>query len=156
MGLLKKYFSTDPGAPPPLTAATTRRVRFEEVDMLRIVWHGRYPSYFEDGRIASGDRYGLSYRQFIEYGVLAPIVQMQIDYKAPLFFDEEITIAATLHWNDAVRLDYSYLISGADGRVAASGCTIQLLTDPQGGLMLTHPQWIAAFREKWRQGMLAP
>jgi acyl-CoA thioester hydrolase len=154
MGFAKHYFPGSPGAPPPLTATVTRCVRFEEVDMLGIVWHGRYASFFEDGRIGFGDRYGLSYQHFIEYGVKAPIVQMHLDYQRPLHFAETMRIETSLHWNDALRLDYSYLISGPAQKAVARGYTVQLLTDPEGNLLLTPPIWIREFRDKWQEGLL--
>jgi acyl-CoA thioester hydrolase len=46
-----------------LTNTTTFRVRFSEVDSLRIVWHGHYLKYFEDGRDAWGAEFG---RDFLE------------------------------------------------------------------------------------------
>jgi len=52
------YFPSTPDAPPPLVAQVNRKVRFEEVDTLGIVWHGRYPSYIEDGRTAFGEKFG--------------------------------------------------------------------------------------------------
>ena len=56
-----KYFKQDENALLPLTANTKRKVRFEEVDSLGIVWHGRYPSFFEDSRDEFGNKYGLKY-----------------------------------------------------------------------------------------------
>ena len=53
------YFPEKEGTPKPLETSVARRVRFEEVDPLTIVWHGRYPSYFEDGRAAFGEKYCL-------------------------------------------------------------------------------------------------
>lgn len=152
MGFPRYYFSTPPDVPPPLTAEIVRRVRFEEVDALGMVWHGRYPSYFEDGRIAFGDQYGLSYLLFKAHNIMAPIVQMHVDYHAPLRFDDTVRIEASLHWNDALRLDFAYKIFAPKQRQPASGYTVQLLTDPQGELVLTPPEWFQEFKNKWQQG----
>ena len=62
--MIKPYFRRGEGQPPPLRAITKRRVRFEEVDPLGIVWHGRYPSYFEDARVELGRKYGIDYMDF--------------------------------------------------------------------------------------------
>lgn len=144
------YFSPTADSPKSLVATTTRRVRFEEVDALRMVWHGRYPSYFEDGRIAFGDRFGLSYQSFIENETAAPIVQMHFDYHAPLRFDEQFSITTTLHWCDALRLNFSYLLSNQSDKTVAEGYTVQLLTEPSGNLLFFPPPWLAAFRQKWK------
>ena len=45
-----------------LESESTFKVRFSEVDSMKIVWHGNYVHYFEDGREAFGKKYeGLSY-----------------------------------------------------------------------------------------------
>lgn len=148
----KQYFPVDDTAPPPLAARIERRVRFEEVDTLRMVWHGRYPSYLEDGRIAFGDKYGLSYQEFIEHRTAAPVVQMHLDYLLPLRFDEMFTIEATLHWTDAARLNFTYQLVNSQGQTTAKGYTVQLLTDTSGEVLLAAPEWIEEFRDRWQAG----
>lgn len=151
MGFPRRYFSNTANEPPPLIATATRRVRFEEVDSLGIVWHGRYPSFLEDGRRAFGDRYGLSYQALKDSGTAAPIVQMHIDYLAPLYFDDTITITATLHWCDALKLNFAYRITRGE-HVAAQGYTVQLFTDSKGRTLYIAPAWIQKFRQDWRDG----
>jgi len=152
----RDYFPSRPGEPEPLTATARRRVRFEEVDMLNIAWHGHYVSFLDDGRVAFGDRYPvLSYRHLHQVKVAAPIVQLHIDFQAPLFFDEEMTVSASLHWSEAVRLNFSYLVTGPEGRLVARAWSVQLLVDEQRHTLLVPPDWFAEFREQWRQGKLA-
>lgn len=38
------------------------RVRFSEIDPIKMVWHGNYVKYMEDAREAFGRRYGLGYQ----------------------------------------------------------------------------------------------
>ena len=152
MNRTKEYFPIEADAPEPLMVKTSRRVRFEEVDLLGMVWHGRYPSYFEDGRIAFGDTFGLSYQNFIDRQTAAPIVKMHFDYKTPLRFDELFTIVTSLHWTEATRLDFSYSIKKPDNTVAATGYTVQLLTELDGSILLIVPDWMQNFRNKWREG----
>ncbi|MDK9708515.1 MAG: acyl-CoA thioesterase [Desulforhopalus sp.] len=147
-----KYFPVRDGDPAPLVAMAKRRVRFEEVDVLGMVWHGHYASFFEDGRIAFGDIYGLTYQTYRDNNVMAPVVQMHLDYKIPLRFDEEITIETALHWAETARMNFSYLIYNGQGQLATSAYTVQLLTDPQGTLQLYTPDWLVEFKERWRQG----
>ncbi len=156
MGFPRVYFKEDNDGLPPLLATCQRRVRFEEVDALGMVWHGRYPSYFEDGRIAFGDTFGLQYLGFRDNKIMAPIVQMHFDYHAPLRFDEVMTINTTLHWCEALRLNYSYEILGPDRAMACSGYTVQLFTDEMVGLLLVAPQFIEDFRQRWRAGEMGP
>lgn len=148
------YFTRREGDPPPLRTIVQRRVRFEEVDPLGIVWHGRYPGYFEDGRVALGNRYGIGYEDFIRHGVPAPIRRLQIDYLAPLRFQEEFEVEAVLHWSDAARLDCEFLVRGAGGGLSATGCSVQLMLDASGNLLLAPPPFVRAMREQWQAGRL--
>lgn len=152
MGIRSDYFPADPSVPAPLKAVCERRVRFEEVDGLGMVWHGRYPSYLEDGRIAFGDAYGLTYQSFMVNKTVAPIVQMHLDYRLALRFDEVVRIETSLHWSDAARLNFSYVIYNNEQQKAASGYTVQLMTEPGGTMLLIPPEWLEAFRRKWRAG----
>ena len=79
-------------------------VTLEEVDPLGIVWHGRYPSYFEDARVALGNRFGIGYMDFYEKGIVTPIKKMHVDYHLPLTFQQPFTIEGILHWTEAARL----------------------------------------------------
>lgn len=150
----KAAFPAEPGAPAPLVAEAARRVRFEEVDPLAIVWHGRYPSYFEDGRAAFGEKYGLSYSDMKREEFMAPIIQMHLEYHTPLRFPEDFTITAALHWTDAVRLNFSYRIKNMAGAVVATGYTVQLILDTAGQVMLLRPDYLERLWQRWRAGEL--
>ena len=63
----------------PAISETVRvKVRFSEVDPIRMVWHGNYIKYLEDAREAFGHRYGISYLQISGHGYYAPIYDLQV------------------------------------------------------------------------------
>jgi len=138
---------------------TTRRVRFEEVDALGMVWHGRYAGFLEDARAEFGRKYGLSYAMFRQERIAAPIVQMQVDFRVPLKFDELFRIEAVLHWCQALRLNFEYALYRENGgeqrtEIIATASTVQLITDSSGELLLTVRGFLKDFRERWKNGEL--
>ena len=149
----KPYFQPVPGAPAPLHAMVKRQVRFEEVDSIGIVWHGRYPGYFEEGRVALGNKYGVGYSDFIRNKLPVPIRQLGVDYFEPLFFEDEIEIEAILHWSEAAKINYEYIIR-RDETVVCTGYTVQLMLDESLELLLSPPPFYADFIEKWKKGLL--
>ena len=151
--MLKPYFK-DQGGPPPLVVRCRRVVRLEEVDALGIVWHGRYPSYFEDGREELGRRFGLSYIEFKAAGVVLPIRGLTVDYLSPLKYLEEVVIETELHWHEAARLNIAYRLFGPDGRLTTRGSTVQMMVDLSGGLLLEPPAFYRSFQADWREGRL--
>ena len=141
-------------APDPLTHRIERAVRFEEVDALNVVWHGRYPSYLEDGRVAFGEAYGLGYLALRDAGIVAPIRQMHLDYMAPLRFGQMCTIETTLLWDDAAKLVFIYRLFDEKDRVLTTGYTTQLFLTMQGEIYMGYPEFYQQFCQKWQRGTL--
>lgn len=150
----KGYFRKDSNAPAPLTATASRVIRFQEVDMLKIVWHGHYPSYFEDGRQAVGDKFGMSYSDFYREKVAAPIRKLEVDYLHPLYFGDTCTIETRLHYTEAAKINYDYAIYNQDGKLCTTGCSVQMLIcGKTKELLLSPPPFLLEFLEKWRAGL---
>jgi acyl-CoA thioester hydrolase len=146
------YFPEVPDAPPPLRATVERVVRFEEVDPLRIVWHGRFVSYMEDARVALGERYGIGYMDFYDRGVATPLKQVHCDFVKPLRFRERFTVEGILHWTEAARLNYEFVIRNAAGETAATGYSVQMMLDRDFQVLLSPPEFFVDFCARWRRG----
>ena len=141
-------------APPSLTNRIARKVRFEEVDSLHIVWHGRYPSYLEDGRVAFGEQYGLGYLAMRDAGIVTPIRQMHLDYMAPIRFGQTCTIETTLLWDDAAKLVFVYRLLDQEGAVLTTAYTSQLFLTMAGAMCMGYPDFYNDFCVKWKTGAL--
>ncbi len=150
----KPYFPLVEGAPLPLRKIVKREVRFEEVDALGIVWHGRYPSYFEDARVALGYKFGIGYMELYENGISAPIKQLHIDYHRPLKFREEFTIEGILHWTEAAKINCEFIIRDSKDRIATTGYSVQLMLNRNNELFMVHPPFLEELRKKWNAGEL--
>lgn len=146
------YFAKREDQPAPLGAVTQRKVRFQELDPLGIVWHGHYASYFEDARVEFGMKYGIGYMEFYRNGVVAPIKKMYMDYHRPLRFQEDVSIEARLHWSEAARMDFEFIIRNGQGDLATTGYTVQLMLDLNNNLLLIPPPFYLDFRNRWKTG----
>lgn len=152
--MLKPYFPKSKDQPESLRVSVERTVRFEEVDALGIVWHGRYASYFEDARIALGQRYEIGYMEFYTQGVVAPIKKMHFDYHRPLRFEETVTIEGILHWSDAARMNFEFIIRNRNGEIATTGFTVQMMLDSNENILVIPPPFYVDFCNKWKAGDL--
>jgi acyl-CoA thioester hydrolase len=152
--VLKSYFKTGRDDPAPLRIKVERQVRFEEVDALGIVWHGRYASYFEDARGALGEAYGISYLDFHQKGVIAPIKKMHIDYHQPLTYPDFFTIEGILHWSDAARINYEFIIRNVKGELMTTGYSVQMMLDLEKNLYMVLPAFYDEFCKRWKAGEL--
>ena len=147
------YFKRGEGAPDPIEVIVKRRVSFGEADVMGIAWHGRYSAYFEMASAELGKKCGLSYDEVRKENLRAPIVQFHVDYHSPLFLDEEFQVTAKLIWNEGARLNTEFVISKSGGETAATGYTVQMLTDVESGApcMIT-PPLLDKCRRRWKKG----
>lgn len=150
----KPYFKKNTDDPLPLTGIVKRQIRFEEVDMLKIAWHGYYAGFFEDARIQLGQQYNIGYMDLYDHGILAPIKALHVDFIHPLRFMEEITIQGILHYSEASRINSEYIIRNPEGRVAATGYVIQMMLNTDYELFLTQPGYYKDFCNNWKAGTL--
>jgi acyl-CoA thioester hydrolase len=138
------------GARPYLEETTSVRVRFQEVDSLRMVWHGHYVSYFEEGRRAFGGKYGIDYPVFAEHGQAAPIVELALNYLAPARMNDALAVTVRLFQSPAAKLEFAYEIRrSGDGLLLVTGHTVQAFTTLEGELLLQRPAWLADRYRQW-------
>jgi len=148
----KSYFKTEADAPAPITVSVKSRVRFSDVDPMGVAWHGRYPLYFEEGFAALGRLCGLSYTDFFHAKLMAPIVELHIDYFESLYLDEEFTIQASLVWHEGARINIEYRLIKANGALACSGYTVELLVERNGEPCMASPPLLNECRRRWKNG----
>lgn len=139
------FFERKPGDPPPVTAVVERRVRFHELDPMCVVWHGRYPEYFEEGQTAAAAKCHFSFPELRAAGIMTPIHTLHVEYLAPLRFDERFFITASLLWAESARINMEYLIRKEDGTPVTFAYSIQLFVDGR----TLEPLWFAP--ELWEQ-----
>jgi acyl-CoA thioester hydrolase len=149
------YFPTDPAAPLPLLVTLKHRVRFSQVDAMAIMWHGRYAELFEQGNEELGRLCGMGYPDFIRERLQAPIVQLHVDYFAPLRLGETVTIIARMIWADGARSNIEYEIRRENGTLAASGFTVQMFIDETGTPLMADPPLLETCRRRWLAGEFA-
>lgn len=124
---------------------------------MRIVWHGHYVSYFEDGRRAFGRRFGLDYPVFLENHIGAPVVSVWVDYLSPAMANDILDVETRLYKSEGAQLEFSYQIRRAGtGLVLATGGSKQVFTTLEGELLLTWPRLMLERYEVWKDLWVAP
>jgi acyl-CoA thioester hydrolase len=133
-----------------LSLKTEVLVRFSEVDTLRIVWHGHYVKYLEDGREAFGRKYGLGYLDYINNNLMTPIVKVDIDYKYPLYYGDKAIVETTFINQDSAKVVFGYRIFRAsDNVLVCTATTIQVFLNMERELQLTNPPFYEEWKKKW-------
>jgi acyl-CoA thioester hydrolase len=131
-----------------LTNRTKLNVKFSEVDLLGIVWHGNYIRFFEEGREAFGEEFDLRYLDIYKEGYITPIVQISLDYKRPLAYGDSMIIETTYVDCEAAKIIYDYKIfRNTDNALVVSGSSTQVFLNLERQLLLTSPPFFL----KWKK-----
>ncbi|WP_372638172.1 acyl-CoA thioesterase [Fodinibius sp.] len=99
-----------PEKEPVFTYPHQLRSRYGETDKMGYVYYGRYLEYFEESRTEMIRSLGFSYARLEDNGVMLPVVHTEVDYKAPVFYDELMKIEVLLYDIPAVKLETYYRV----------------------------------------------
>jgi acyl-CoA thioester hydrolase len=136
-------------AQPHLVQTTESVIRFSEVDSMRIVWHGNYVKFLEDGREAFGKKYGIGYLDMFDKGLMTPIVEISCSYKKQLYYGDTVIIETEYIDSDAAKIVFHYrLYRKSDHELVATGKSVQVFLNRDGELLLTVPEFILAWKRK--------
>ncbi len=86
------------------------RVRFGETDLMGIVHHASYLSYFEAARVAWLRRRGVTYKTWADRGWHLPVVEAHVRYRAPAHFEDVLTVEVVLSELRSHSMRYAYRI----------------------------------------------
>jgi len=133
-----------------LVAEKKIEIRFSEVDVMNVVWHGSYPLYFEDAREAFGAKYGLSYKRYMDERVFAPIVELDIKYKRPVLYGMTPVVRIVYRPTEAAKIVFDYEIVDAEtGTVFATAHSVQVFMDMNYNLMWDNPDFFVEWKKQW-------
>jgi len=100
------------------------RVRYPEVDAMGYLHHSRYLQYFEMGRVELLRSLGHSYADLEKAGIFFAVVKVEVRYRAPARYDEELSLTTRVIKQTAVRIDHEYQLHRGQTLLAEASTTI--------------------------------
>jgi len=108
---------------------TKIRVRYGETDQMGVVYHANYATYFEVGRTEWLRQYGITYKSMEDTGILLPVISLEIKYKNPAKYDDELTVVTSIKNLPRARIEFDYELVNASGELLATGNTVLVFVD---------------------------
>lgn len=134
---------------------TKIKVRYAETDQMGVVYHGNYLVWFEIGRTSLIEQLGFSYAALERDGVVAPVVDVNVQYKKPVRYGETAVIKSWIHTYDGFRTRYCYEVYKENGELAAKGYTDHICVDKTTFRPIRFgrkfPDWDKAYNEAKEQ-----
>ena len=124
-----------------MTSKSLIPVRYAETDRMGVIHHSHYPVYFEQGRTDFFIEHLEPYSRFEEAGVLAPVLELQLQLLGRATYGEVLEVVTRADWMKGLRLQMSYEICICE-RPVARGSTLHALVDRE--LRPVHPRQLGA------------
>lgn len=107
---------------------TEFRVRYKETDRMGIVYHSNYVVWFDVGRTELLRSLGFNYRNLEEIGLMLPVVEVNVKYKSPSYYDDLIEIDTCILELSRVKIKFGYKVYRED-KLLAEGYSVHGFTD---------------------------
>ena len=117
------------------TRSFTLTVRYAETDAQGVVHHANYLTWFEEGRSEFLRQQGCFYSDMERDGFFVIVAKVAVDYRAPSFYEDRITVATTLEQGKGRLMTFSYQATNQNGVLVAEGRTRHLVLDAERRLV---------------------
>ncbi len=121
--------------------STDVKVRFAETDAQGIAHHAAYLVWFEAARIEYLERHAGGYPTIRARGVEATTTEVRVRYRAPVRFDDRLTVHTRCSDLRGARFAFEYVVERAGARVA-DGMTGHACVDARSLRPTRVPDWL--------------
>jgi acyl-CoA thioester hydrolase len=99
-----------------ITHETQVRVRYADTDQMGYVYHAKYLEYLEVGRTEMIRHLGLPYAEVEKQGIMMPVADVAIKFRAPAHYDEVLTVKTTVAALPKASFPFRYEIVNEKGK----------------------------------------
>jgi acyl-CoA thioester hydrolase len=132
----------------PNICETRLRVRYAETDQMGVVYHANHFIWFEVGRVELLRQLGFSYRDMEQNdGCFIAVVDARCRYKAPVRYDDEITVRTQLKSVRESVIHFEYELVRDDGELLAEGETTHIVTNEAMKAVQLPEKYLKVFRK---------
>lgn len=133
-----------------IVSETKIRVRYGETDQMGYAYYGVYAMYYEVGRVETMRVLGFSYKDVEARGILMPVLEYNIKYKKPAYYDEELTIITRIkEMPNGVKVNFEYECFNEKKELLNTGFVTLAIVDKATGKLTKLPEWFDAAMRKF-------
>ena len=133
---------------------STLRVSYSDTDQMGIVHHSNYLKYYETARWNLFRYLGTPYKKLEEKGFLLPVINVQIQFLKPAFYDEVLTIETSVLAFKGPKLILAYRVFNEDQDLINTAKVTLAFMNMNSRKACKPPQFILELWEKRLQPVL--
>lgn len=121
---------------------TEIKIRYDEVDKMGYVYHGNYAKYFHLSRTELLRTVGLCDKTLEEHNILMPVIEMNIRYLKPIFYDDIIKITTRLIETSYIKMFFEHMVYNANNELINKGTSTLALVDLDSRKPIRMPEFV--------------
>ena len=118
------------------------KIRYDEVDKMGYVYHGNYAKFFHMSRTELLRTVGLCDKTLEAHNILLPVIEMNIRYLKPVFYDDIIKISTQLLKTSAAKMFFQHKVYNTNDELINKGTSTLALVDLKSRKPIRMPDFI--------------
>ena len=102
-------------------------VRYQETDMMGIVYHANYLVYLEIARTELLRQLGVEYKDMEEAGFVSPVTNVSMDYKRSVTYGAPVHVRVWVDQYSKIRTSYGYELTNQHGELVGTATTTHVV-----------------------------
>jgi acyl-CoA thioester hydrolase len=95
------------------------------------------------GRVEWLRNLGVSYKWMEENGVMLPVVSLEMNYKKPARYDDELRVKTILKSQTSVKIEFDYEIYNEQNQLLTTGYSMLVFVDMKSGRPIVPPSYVS-------------
>lgn len=114
-----------------MTKPYVHKIQYYETDKMQITHHSNYVRIMEEARIAYLEQIGYSFQRMESEGLISPVVSINVQFKRPTTFGDEVSIAVSLKEVTSAKLVFEYTMQ-CNNEVVCLASSVHCFVDGDG------------------------
>ena len=118
------------------------RVRYGETDKMGFVYYGNYALYLEEARTELIRKAGVSYKEMEEKGIELPVVNLNITYRKPALYDDELLLKTTINTPVGKKISFNTTIYNLENQLLIEAVVTLVFIDSVNKKVISCPEFL--------------
>jgi len=124
-----------------ITSENNIQIRYDEVDKMGYVYHGNYAKYYHISRTELMRGIGFSDKEFENYNIIMPIIELNVKYLKPVYYDDVITIKTLLKHLPDTRMKFYHEVRNENNVLINTATSTVVFVNMESRLPMRAPEF---------------
>ena len=118
-----------------------RTVQYYETDKMGITHHSNYIRWMEEARVDFLEQIKWNYAKLEEMGIISPVVSVDVSYKKPTTFSDEVTIKVDIVEYNGIKLVFNYEMKNSKKEVVCVAKSSHCFVSKDNVILIVKDKW---------------